>query len=54
MIENVKPVEDASFERMVSFFTFKAESEFTVLASSQILVSFKSSKGATAIERAPS
>jgi hypothetical protein len=54
MIKNVKSVENASFERMISFFTFKAESEFAVLTSSQILVSFKSGKGPTAIERTPS
>jgi hypothetical protein len=53
VIENIEPVEDASFERMISFFAFEAESEFTVLTSSQVLVPFKSCKGATAIKRAP-
>jgi hypothetical protein len=54
VIEYIKPVENTSFERMISFFAFKAESELTVLTSTQILVSLKSSKGATTIERAPS
>jgi hypothetical protein len=53
MIENVEPVENASFKRMISFFALKAECEFAVLTSSQVLVPFKSCKGATAIKRAP-
>ena len=53
VIENVKSIENAPFERVVSFFALKAECEIAVLTSSQILVSFKSGKGSTAVEGTP-
>ncbi len=44
MVEDVKSIENATLERMISLLAFEAKREITMLASSKVLISFNSGK----------